>query len=292
MPQQRKPHRQAGLTIVGPGRLGQAMGRLLHRAGFPVRLVVARRRAAAERAAEFIGAGRPVALTSCEWTQSPVVLVTISDAALASLAEDLASRAGDWKGKIVLHTCGSLPASVLAPLRQRGAATGSVHPYQTIPSPAAGLRNLLGCCWAIEGDLAARRVAQRWVKALNGVAFRIRPSRKTLYHVSAFLVCPTLVTLMDRSLRLLRISGVPSKIARPMLARFVSETVRNVERMGARRALTGPAVRGDWPVIRKHLRALRQASPDLIPVYTALLGAMLRLAGRRPPRDLARILKR
>lgn len=280
-----------GIAIIGPGRLGQAMGRLLNRARFPVRFVVARRCAAAERAVKFIGAGRPAALTSCEWTQAPVILVTTSDAALSSVAEDLASRAGDWKGKIVLHTCGSLPASVLAPLRRRGAAIGSVHPYQTIPSPAAGLRNLLGCYWAIEGDLAARRVATRWVKAFGGVTFRIRPSCKTLYHVSAFLVCPTLVTLMDRSLRLLRISGVPSKTGRPMLARFVSETVRNFEQMGARRALTGPAVRGDWPVIRKHLRALRRASPDLIPVYTALLGAMLRLAGRRPPRDLQRILQ-
>lgn len=286
MNRRRKKSRENGIALVGPGRLGQAMAKLLHRAGFRVRFVGSRRKAAAQRAINFIGAGQAVELDSPELAQATIFLLTTSDSALASVAEQLARLQFDWKGKVVLHTSGSLPASVLAPLRRRGAAIGSIHPYQTIPSPAAGLRNLLGTTWAIEGDAAACRVARRWLRALGGVAFCVHPSRKILYHASAFLVCPTLVTLMDRSLHLLRHSGVPAKMARPMLARFVSETVRNFEQMGARRSLTGPAVRGDWPVIRKHLRALRRSFPDIVPVYLELLRAMLRLAGRRPPQDL------
>ena len=287
----RKRNPESAIALVGPGRLGQAMGKLLHREGFRVRFIVARRKPAAQRAVKFIGGGRPVAMNSPEIAQVPIVLLTTSDAALSSVAEHLAGLQVDWKGKVVLHTSGSLPASVLSPLRRRGAAIGSVHPYQTIPSAAAGLRNLPGAYWAIEGDAAACQVATRWVKTLGGVAFRVHPSRKVLYHASAFLVCPTLVTLMDHSLRLLRHSGVPEKIARPMLARFVSETVRNFEQMGGRRSLTGPAVRGDWPVIRKHLHALRRISPDVVPIYLELLRAMLRLAGRRPPRDLQGVLR-
>ena len=233
-----------------------------------------------------------MALTSPELTQVPTVLLTTADSTLASVAKDLAALPGDWRGKVVLHTCGSLPASVLAPLARRGAAVGSLHPFQTIPSPVVGTRNLVGCSWAIEGDPAGRRVAARWVKALEGVAFSIRPGQKILYHAAAFLVCPMLVTLMDHSAYLLRRSGVPAKIARPMLARFVAETARNFSELGARRALTGPAIRGDWPVIRQHLLALGRYSPDLVPVYKALLRAMLRLAGQRPPRDLRRILER
>ncbi len=287
----RKRNPETAIALVGPGRLGQAMGKLLNRSGFPVRFVAARRKVAAHRAVRFIGGGRPVAMNSPELARAPIFLLTTSDAALPSVAEQLAGLQFEWKGKVVLHTSGSLPASVLAPLRRRGAAIGSIHPYQTIPSPPAGLRNLLRAYWAIEGDAAACRVATRWVKALKGIAFRVHPSRKILYHASAFLVCPTLVTLMDRSLHLLRHSGVPAKFARPMLARFVSETVLNFEQMGARRSLTGPAVRGDWPVIRKHLRALRRSFPDVVPVYLELLRAMLRLAGRRPPRDLRGVFR-
>jgi len=215
-----------------------------------------------------------------------VVLITTADAAVGPMARRLVSLSKDWSGKVVLHTCGSLPANVLRPLRRRGAAIGSLHPFQTVPSPAAGVENLLKCFWALEGDPAARKVAARWVRDLEGVSFRISSSQKTLYHLAAFLVCPTTVTLMDRSLRLLRRSHVPPRMARLMLGKFVAETAGNFVRLGARRALTGPAVRGDWRTIRGHLRALRRVSPEVIPLYRELLRAMLRLAGRRLPSRL------
>jgi predicted short-subunit dehydrogenase-like oxidoreductase (DUF2520 family) len=272
--------------------VGQALAKLLVQAGIPVCYVVARRLAAARRAVRFIGSGLAVLLADPRWLNAGVIVLTTTDAALEPLARHLASRRGDWSGKVVLHTCGSLPAAVLEPLRQRGAAIGSLHPFQTIPNRAAGVRNLKGCFWSIEGDAAARKVAAKWVKALGGVAFHIRPSQKTLYHAAAFLVCPTLVTLMDRSARLLRQTGVPARIVRPMLGQFVEETVRNFVKLGGRRALTGPAVRGDWLTIQRHLRALRRSAPDIIPLYRALVRAMLRLTGRRLPPSLERILKR
>jgi predicted short-subunit dehydrogenase-like oxidoreductase (DUF2520 family) len=289
---QRAPRGKLEVAVVGPGRVGQALAKLLVQAGIPVRFVVARRLAAARCAVQFIGSGQAVLLADPRWLDAAVILLTTADAALEPLARHLESRRGDWSGRVVLHTCGSLPAAVLEPLRRRGAAIGSLHPFQTIPNPAAGIRNLKGCFWGIEGDAVARKVATEWVKALGGVAFRIRASQKTLYHAAAFLVCPTLVTLMDRSVRLLRQAGVPARIVRVMLGRFVEETVRNFVRLGGRRALTGPAVRGDWPTIRRHLRALRRSSPDIIPLYLAHLRAMLRLTGRRPPEFLERILKR
>jgi predicted short-subunit dehydrogenase-like oxidoreductase (DUF2520 family) len=290
MSQLQKLRRERSIAIVGPGRVGQAMGKLLSRAGFPVRFVAARRMVAARRATRFIGSGRAVLIDSPELARAQIVLLTTSDAALAAVAAQLAGTLSGWKGKVALHTCGSLPASVLAPLQKQGAAIGSLHPFQTVPNPTEGVRNLRHCFWAMEGDPAARRIAARWVKALKGVAFAVPPEMKILYHAAAFLVCPTEITLMERSTSLLRQCGVSEKIARPMLAQIVAETVSNFGKLGARGALTGPAVRGDWPVIRGHLRALKRSAPDVLPIYTAILRAMLRLAGRRSPRDLQRTL--
>ncbi|HEV2686988.1 MAG TPA: Rossmann-like and DUF2520 domain-containing protein, partial [Bryobacteraceae bacterium] len=234
------------IAIVGPGRVGQALGKLLDNEGFKVLLVAARRMAAARRAIRFIGSGQPVGLDSAELKHAQVFLVTTSDAALARVARQLAGLNKDWSRRIVLHTSGSVPASVLAPLKRRGAAIGSLHPFQTIPNPAAGVRNLRGCTWGIEGDPSARRVAKRWVKALGGATVQIRAGKKTIYHASAFMVCPTLVTLMNYSVRLLRHSGVSEKMARQMLARITAETANNFADLGGRRALTGPVMRGDW----------------------------------------------
>lgn len=281
---------QSGVAIIGPGRLGQAMGKLLGQAGVPVVLVAARRKAAARRAVSFIGRGVPVELTDRRLSATPIILLTTSDAALGQVAKALASYPTDrnaWRGKVVLHTCGSLPSSVLQPLRRRGAAVGSLHPFQTVPDPAVGVRNLQGCFWGIEGDWEAQRVARRWVKALRGIAINVRPSGKTLYHLAAFLVCPTVITLMAQSARLLKRAGVPAGSARLMLGRFVADTARNFADLGARRALTGPAVRGDWPTIGRHAAALRRISPQFVPVYKELLLAMLRLTKTRPPRRRA-----
>ena len=279
------PRNQA-IAIVGPGRVGQALGRLLVESGFPVRWIAARRPAVARTAVRFIGAGQAVNLNAPELPSASVALLTTSDSALAPTARQLASLKRDWRRCVVLHTSGSVPSSVLSPLKKLGAAIGSLHPFQTIPNPAAGVRSLRECFWGIEGDPAARRVAMRIVKALGGHVFPIRPEKKILYHAAAFLVCPTLVTLMENSARLLIHSGVPARIARPMLGQIVAETLRNYVAMGGRQALTGPAARGDWPVIRRHLAALRREFPDVVPLYKELVRAMLRLAGKKPPRGL------
>lgn len=275
----------SSVTIVGPGRLGQAMGKLLLQEGVPIRFVAARKLERARNAVRFIGGGTAVSLKDGRLTNANIILMATSDSALGPVARQLAACQKDWSGKVVLHVCGSSPASVLGPFKKRGASVGSVHPYQTVPSPAAGVRNLPGGFWAVEGDTKAVAVARRWVKMLSGTAFEMLPENKPLYHLSAFLVCPTVVSLMDCSERILQQAGVPKRVVRPMLGNFVSETVRNFVEFGGRKSLTGPAVRGDWTTIEKHAAELQRFAPEAVPAYIELLNLMLRLAGSGPDRN-------
>ncbi len=289
----RKPSQMnSSVAIVGPGRLGQAIGKLLREAGIDIRYVAARHIERARRAARFIGDCKATNLDSARLWEAGAILITTSDAAVEPVARQIALGRDDWFGHVILHTCGSLPASVLEPFKQRGAAIGSLHPYQTIPGPKAGLRSLVGCYWALEGDRRAKTLARSWVKVLQGKAFELSPESKALYHLSAFLVCPTVVTLMDHSRRLLQQAGVPGGLARPMLGEFVSETARNFAELGAPRALTGPAVRGDWKTLEKHVADLRRFAPELVPAYRELVGLMLRLSspGKRKTSAARRLL--
>ncbi|MFB3920293.1 MAG: Rossmann-like and DUF2520 domain-containing protein [Terriglobia bacterium] len=279
------------VTIIGPGRLGQALGKMLTQAGVPMELVVARRISRARRAVRFIGAGQAAALGDFRINRAKVILLTTTDAAIRPVAEALAARGMDWRGKVVLHTCGSLPASILQSLARRGAAIGSIHPFQPIPDPATGVQTLPGCYWAVEGAAPARAAGEEIVRLLRGIAFPIRPSRKALYHVSGIMVCPALLGLLSHSERLLTLAGVPSDIARAMLARSVRETVGNFTRLGGRRALTGPAARGDWATLRRHFAALRRDAPGVVPAYAALVSTMLRLTGKRPPSAFKKVLR-
>ena len=276
----RKVLRNSTVAIVGPGCLGQAMGKLLLEAGVEVRFVVARRLGQARRAVRFIGGGKVTSMDSPQMAEADAILITTSDAAVEQVAHKIALYRNDWSARAALHTCGSLSASVLEPFKQRGACVGSLHPYQTVPTPEAGVRNLVGCYWAVEGDRQAKALAKSWVKVLGGIAFEIAPEAKPLYHLSAFLVCPTVVTLMDRSRKLLREAGVPRRIAASMLERFVVQTARNFADLGARRALTGPVVRGDCETILAHMAQLRSSAPEVVPAYRELVRLMLELEGK------------
>lgn len=280
------------MAIVGPGRLGQAMGKLLLEAGIEIGFVAARRIVQAKRATRFIGGGTATSLDFLQLAEVGVILITTSDAAVESVAREIAVCRDDWSERVILHTCGSLAASVLEPFKRRGAWIGSLHPYQTVPSPRVGYRNLVGCYWAVEGDTRAKALARRWVKSLHGSAFELSPDAKAIYHLSAFLVCPTVVALMDCSAKLLRQAGVPGNIVRPMLQQFVSETARNFAEFGPQRALTGPAVRGDWETLERHVNRLRRFAPEVVPAYRELVGLMLRVAGVVPRKELRRARQR
>ena len=273
--------------------MGQALGRLLGQAGVKIGWVVARRVGAARQAVKFIGAGRAVALDSGELAQARVLLITTSDSALLPLARKLAGQGEHWKGSVVLHTSGAWPAggtgSVLEPFRRRGASAASLHPLQTVPSREAGVRNLTGCFWALEGDRAALRIARRWVRMLDGKAFVIHPDRKAAYHAAAVIACAGVVTLMETSKRLLQGCGVGRAQAGSALQAFVRETARNFAELGFPKALTGPAVRGDSPTIQRHLAALRAEMPEVVPLYRELTARMLALTKPARAKRLATV---
>jgi len=89
---------------------------------------------------------------------------------------------------------------------------------------------------------------------------------------------------------LLREAGIEAPA--PLYLPLVRATLDNVESIGADRALTGPAVRGDAGTIGRNLEALSVAAPDAIPAYVALARVALDLAehaGRLPPEDRRRV---
>jgi predicted short-subunit dehydrogenase-like oxidoreductase (DUF2520 family) len=224
-------------------------------------------------------------LDSPELAKAAVFLITTSDTALPEVAKSLARLRDDWRGAVVLHTSGAWPAggaaSVLDAFRKRGASAGSLHPLATVPSREAGVRNLKGCFWALEGDRAAVQLARRWARMLDGRSFVIDPDRKAAYHAAAVIACAGVVTLMETARRLFERCGVSPKEARKMLQGFVSGTARSFNDLGVPRALTGPAVRGDWATVRRHLAVLGQEAPGTPSLYRELMRQMLALTGKR-----------
>lgn len=277
------------IAIIGAGRVGATLGRLFHEAGYPIGAVLTRRRSRAQRACRFIGDGQPTHRLSPAVLDAQIFLLATPDKAIGGVAEQLARLGGKTlRGKIALHTSGALSSHVLRPLAHQGAHVGSMHPLQTFAQPQAGRERLRGILFAVEGNRQARRQAAQLARAVGGYPVAISSRHKALYHAAAALACGHQLALMDAAARIFVRAGMPPARAsrRAGLVRLVREMLSNFERLGGRRAWTGPLERRDLATLRLHARALR-TEPALRDVYRALGELALRLY-RPGERRLAR----
>jgi len=274
------------IALVGAGRLGRALGRELAARGYKIRTVATRSELTARVAVRAIGQGRPLGRLAPELARADLVLIATPDAAISSVAKQLA-RLGSWNGKIVLHTSGALPAAVLRPLKRKGAVVASFHPLQTFGRRAAP--RLAGVTFAIEGDGPACRAAARIARRLGGVAVRIDPAGKPAYHAAGVFAAPHLLALLEAAARILDAAGFSRRRAVRALGPLVRETLRNWERLAPEAAWTGPIARADLAVVRSHLRALAALPPEYRAAYVALARLEARVLARRPEALLKRL---
>ncbi len=271
---------------MGAGRVGRALARQLHEKGWRVGAVVARSLPSARAAVRAIGAGRSQAGISPEVLAARVVLIATPDDAIRGVAAELAAL-GNWRGKIALHTSGALDRSALAPLAARGASTGSLHPLQTFSGRS--IPALEGCTCAIEGDAQALRVARRIARELGCVPVTIPRDSKAAYHAAAAFAAGHALGVMEAATRILMAGGFSRQKAQRALLPLTRQTLANFESLGPVPAWTGPARRGDFETVARHVAALRRFPPEVRAAYEALSRLSVRLLDARPHPKLRRL---
>lgn len=271
------------IAVVGPGRVGQTLGRALRRRGYRIGVVAARSLRRARQAVKFIGGAGPANKLGAELVGADTLLVAVPDRQIAAVAKELARVGGrTWRGKVVLHTSGARAARELAALGRLGAHCGSLHPLFPFPQPLRWFPR--GVFFGIEGDPVAVRRARELARALGGEAIRVPPRQKVLYHAAAAMVSGHLLTLADLGARVLRRIGVPMQPARRALLPLIRHTLDQYARLGER-AWTGPLARGDAETVWEHLAALEKLPPYFLPVYATLGRAAVALYRKKKVGD-------
>ena len=282
--------RTGTLSIIGAGRVGRALSKLLRRRGWRIGAVVARSAASSRAAVRAIGAGKPCARLTPEIFSAGVILLTTQDSSIAAtsakLARSLARGVSPLRGKIVLHTSGAIDSGVLAPLARLGAAVGSMHPFQTFST--RGIPDLRGVTFTIEGDPAAVRMAKRIARQLGGIPIQIPAAAKPAYHAAGGFAAAHVLALLEGGTQLLVALGFPRKQAQRGLLRMARQILRNLETLGPQGSWSGPVSRGDFSTVEKHMAALRKFAPE----FRAAHAAMLLLSARALSADHGATLRR
>ncbi len=276
------------IAIVGPGRLGSALAQELRRVGYRITEIVSRNSIASRRKARALAKKvRAAAATANPRLDADLVWFCVPDREIGKAARQLA-HATDWKGKIAFHSSGALASDELHVLRRRGAAVASVHPLMTfVRSSAPSLR---GIPLALEGDAKAVRIAREVARELGAEAFSISKGKKSAYHAWGGFASPLLIALLVTGERVAHAAGFSPSDARKKMLPIVRQTLANYAKLGPAGAFTGPIVRGDAQVVRKHVKELRKI-PEAREVYLALARAGFHYLPLRNRKELEKLLK-
>lgn len=196
-----------------------------------------------------------------ETGDADLVVLCVPDRAVHEVAG--AIPAGPW----LAHTSGARTLDALDPHTRRF----SLHPLQTIVRHR-GPEQLDGAWAAVSGESEeAIGAAFRLAGLLRLRPFELDDEDRLVYHAGAVMAQAFLVTLHRAAADLFEQAGAPPEALLPLMRRTMENDFE----------LTGPATRGDWETIERHLEVIREQRPDLEPMYRALTNMMTAAAAAR-----------
>lgn len=279
MPSEKRP-----ITIIGPGKVGRAIGQTASRVGWPVVAIAGGTHE--QRTQEFAQAlGAKVCSLAQAASQGQLVLLTVKDAAIRPVCEQLAAAGGLAHKPIVVHCSGALDCDVLTAASDAGCPVGTMHPLQTFPSAQAAIGKLPGTYWFIQGQPAATPTLAALAEALGGKTVHIDAQAKPLYHAAAVMSANYITALIDAAIELYQQTGLDEAAARAAAAPIIRATVANVLEKGTEASLTGPIARGDIDTVRRHLDALDAFNAELAELYRTVGRRAVRIAQRKTSID-------
>lgn len=273
------------VAIVGAGKVGTVLGRVLVEEGARISAVVSRSRASARAAGRFLRCTNiSTALTAIPRETDCVFIATPHDA-VEEVARTLAGLEGlDFPKIAVCHASGMLTAAALDPCAVRGAAVFSFHPLQTFPRdfvPRDILPRARGIYYGVDGPPRGVRMARRLAKLLQGRIIVIPPERRVLYHAACVVASNHLTTMLAEVEAMLRAVLPRERRFMEMVRPILDATLANVAATSPAAALSGPVARGGVETVARHLEAVRDSVPELLPYFTRMSLETVRLAAAK-----------
>lgn len=265
------------LMIVGPGRLGLALGSALWQADGVDSLVYQGRRPEPPSHPLFNqGVARYVFGLERPSPDTTGVFLAVPDDAVPELARALAAL-GEAPGRCAaFHMSGALSTDALSPLHAVGYHVGSFYPLQTVAHPVTGADRLAGSSVSIAGEPQALQVAHRVLGLLGCRAISVPTRSRPIQHAAAVLGSNYLAVVLASAYRMLGSAGVSGDDAMAALLSLARGTIDNIEEMGLERALVGPITRGEVETLSLHLRSI---DPRWREIYKVLGRELIELLG-------------
>ncbi|WP_321369844.1 DUF2520 domain-containing protein [uncultured Desulfuromusa sp.] len=283
------------IALIGPGRVGCAVSKRLHLAGYPLRTIISRSRERGEKACAYIGCEKNLVSEQLkEAATAQIILLAVPDDHIQMIASKLQTSCLLSDQTTLIHFSGLHSAEIMRQ-EKSPAMLLSLHPLLPFADRQKAFEMLQLCPCAIETESSqALALAHQLVDAIGGYPLTLDHKKKPLYHAAASIASNYLVTLLAVARDLLVSCGIPPDKALPTLLPLVQTSFDNVKDLGPEQGLSGPIVRGDIGTVSAHMKALTNMPSELLQLYQ-LMGKLTteigQNSGRLDPTKAAEIKK-
>ena len=233
------------ISFIGAGNVAFNLAPALAEAGLNIRHIVSRNLTSAETLASRVNAKAAGSVANID-EGTDAVFLTLPDDAIMSQAELLAANKS-FKG-LMIHTSGSTPLDDL--LKYSGQA-GVFYPLQTFTKAVLADFSKIPVC--VEGgNETITSALENLGRLISTDVRRITSAQRGIIHLGAVFACNFTNHLYSQAFEILRKSGVDPSILLPL----IQETASRVQNGEPLKLQTGPAVRGDQRIMKKHLGML------------------------------------
>ncbi len=242
------------VNIIGAGRLGQTIGRLLVKHHLAKIAGVRNRSLESSMAAiQWIGDGQYFS-NSQPLPLADIIFITTPDDHICETSIEICRSEKIKQGSIFIHCSGVLTSDIMSAAKRKGALVASVHPMGSFSAGDTSVEQYAGTYCAMEGDIDALQLIEPLFQSMGFITHKIAKEKKSLYHAAGVFVSNYLVTLAENAFHCLCDAGVEEKIALNMMVSLMKGTISNIETSSSpKEVLTGPINRGDLSTIKTHV---------------------------------------
>ncbi len=273
------------IAIIGAGKVGSVIGRILVEHGEKVVSVVSRTRKSAQIAGKFLRCRNVSDSLAAIPSTTDLIYIATPHAVVEEVAAGLAGVTHlRFKRLSVCHASGMLTARVLEPLDRKGATVFSFHPLQTFPRDFSArqiLPTARGIYYAVDGSPIAVKRARSLARKLGGHVIEINPELRVFYHAACVVASNHLTTLLSVLEVMSERFGDRRQGFLEAFKPIIMATLRNAEKASPAASLSGPIARGGVETVAQHFAAVKEFSPELLPYFGTLTLETVTLAERK-----------
>lgn len=229
------------VAIIGSGNVAYVYSKVLKNKGINLRYVFVRNQERLSEVEKLFGVkaiSDYETLFSCD-----LIIIAVKDDAI----EEVAAKLQNYKG-VLVHTSGTQNINAL----QSADNYGVIYPLQTLSKDYdvdfKSVPILINAS-SFEVKEKLRLIAEK----MSDVVIECSDEDRRYIHMNAVYVSNFVNVMLQIGEKLLKEKSLSISILEPL----VKETVNKAFSMGAEKALTGPARRGDVETINKHLDLLK-----------------------------------